>query len=288
MFRKNCPECGKEQIYTNKNNLLSAVKKNKICNKCSKNKNKKFGKDNPFYGKKHTEESKRKITENKDWSPYKTKEFKEKISKATKGNKNPMCGRTYFDVWVEKYGIEEANKRNDLKKERNSIASSGKRNGNYGKSPSNKVGAGWSGWYNGWFFRSLRELSYVVNVIEKNNYEWKSGELLRIPYQTWDGRDRTYSPDFIINNKIIVEIKPIKIQELKNIKEKTLAGQKYCEENGMEYLITDVEIICLDKLNQLLVDNKIKFTDKTLLKFNKYKVKHHAEINNTSVTTWWR
>ena len=52
----------------------------------------KKGKDSPCYGKKLSKES------------------KEKISKKVSGKNNPMYGKTFYDIWVEKYGKEKANK----------------------------------------------------------------------------------------------------------------------------------------------------------------------------------
>ena len=40
-------------------------------------------KSNSFFGKKHTDESKRKMVEGRDYSNYRTEEFREKISKLT-------------------------------------------------------------------------------------------------------------------------------------------------------------------------------------------------------------
>jgi len=34
MFKKNCPSCGKEQIYSNQHNLSRAIKSDSICYDC--------------------------------------------------------------------------------------------------------------------------------------------------------------------------------------------------------------------------------------------------------------
>lgn len=50
-----------------------------------------------------------------DYSKHKKKEYtpemKEQMSKNNSGKNNPMYGRSSYEVWIEKYGIEEANKR---------------------------------------------------------------------------------------------------------------------------------------------------------------------------------
>ena len=101
-FIRKCPKCDCEITYTNKFNMNSANKKNSKCKSCGlkeimtddvkkrmserfKGENNpmfgKFGKLNPFFGKKHTEETKKKMHENRDYSVYKTEEFRQKISK---------------------------------------------------------------------------------------------------------------------------------------------------------------------------------------------------------------
>jgi len=74
---KSCPNCGNEQSYTTKGNLAKSIKNNIVCMDC-RNKHlseitkgryageknyfygvRKCGKDNQFYGKKHTDETKK-------------------------------------------------------------------------------------------------------------------------------------------------------------------------------------------------------------------------------------
>ena len=56
-WTKKCPKCNKEQFYKNKRSFWNANKSNSICKSC-KNK----GKNNPFYGKKHTLQHKDKLS----------------------------------------------------------------------------------------------------------------------------------------------------------------------------------------------------------------------------------
>ena len=80
----------------------------------------------------------------------------------------------------------------------------------YGKPAPIGSGNGWSGWYKGWYFRSLLELSFMINVIERFNMPWISAEnqTYKISYVDTNLKQRNYYADFIIDNKYIVECKP--------------------------------------------------------------------------------
>ena len=197
IFQRNCPICNKIINYSNIYAMRKADEKNSKCKSCgvklyitdeikqkmsdrvSGKNNPMFGmlkEKNPFYGKKHTEETKKKMLLNKDYSIYKTEEFRNKISKITSGRNNPMFGKNFYDIWVEKYGKEVANDKLKDYKTKQSENNKGDKNKMFGKPSPNGSGNGWSGWYNGWFFRSILELSYMINIIEKYNISWKNAE----------------------------------------------------------------------------------------------------------------
>lgn len=272
-LKRNCPQCQDEIIYKSKGGHYTACKNNSVCRKCASI-NSGFteryatigastGDKNPFYGKHHTEASKKKIHENRDYTAYRTPERKARISECSSGKNNPMYGKTFYQVWIEKYGQEEADRRLELKRKKNSESSTGKNNPMYGKPSPKKAGNGWCGWYKNWFFRSLRELSYVIDVLEKNHLGWKSCEgLIRIEYKDWNGTDRTYSPDFLVGNSLI-EIKPIKLHESINVLYKKRAAEKYCLENGYKYFLTDCDILQFSTLHSLIDAGLIILTNKT-------------------------
>ena len=192
--------------------------------------------------------------------------------------KNPMYGRSVYSVWLEKYGKEEADKRNEEMKRKKSEKSSGKNNPMYGKPAPKGSGNGISGWYKGWYFRSLRELSYMVNVIEKEGHEWRSLDNtpdFRIKYLDKNGHERSYCPDFLIDNKIIVEIKPKKLQGLDSVVRKQNAAIMYCKSRNLVHIITDVEILDFSIIEKMVNDGVVQLTDKSLKKFNQYQRKHH-------------
>lgn len=274
MFTRICPECQTILNHTLKSNRDSADKKKKLCASCSQKHVNRTGINNYFYGKKHNQKTLDKIKETKskrEYPIYQSEEFKEKISSVTKGCKNPMFGRKVYDIWVEKYGVEEADKRNKSWLQKLSSAASGENNSMYGKTSPRKAGNGWQGWYNKYFFRSLRELSYIINVLEKEGLEWKSAESIRIPYINYDGNNRTYSPDFLVDNKYLVEIKPIRLHNTPLIKLKTECAIKYCSENNLEFQIIDQKIMELKELELLVESEKIVLTEKTKEKLEKWK-----------------
>jgi hypothetical protein len=150
-----CENCG---FIRNFNNINAKLKTNKKfnCKSCrmkgdknpmygkkhnaevlEKLRNRLLGEKNHFYGKKHTEEAKIKMRNSKlgkydgDKNPMYGKKYfdvwvekygvecslsrleerNKKCSERMKGSGNPMYGKKYFDVWVEKYGIDGANER---------------------------------------------------------------------------------------------------------------------------------------------------------------------------------
>ena len=270
-YKKKCTDCGKEQIYGAKSSLKYAIKHNKICSSCrakeranryeektsnsKRQRGKRTGKDNPFYGKKHSSETKEII----------------KLHRANQiipsGKDNPLFGKTLEEI----VGIKKANEI----KSKKSKQYSGSGNPMYGKPAPQGSGNGWSGWYNGWFFRSILELSYMIKVIERYNMKWENGEdrSHTISYTDGDGIVRNYNPDFIINNKYVVEIKPTKLIKTAKVMGKVNAGIEYCSKNNMIYKITNVPPLTTEEFRELIDTNKVKLT-------NRYSKKYNEEYKN--------
>jgi hypothetical protein len=74
---RNCPNCKKELNYKYKHGRDDSEKNNRLCRSCRNS-----GKNNPFYGKQHSEEHKKYISK---LAPSKRPEVKRKISDANKG-----------------------------------------------------------------------------------------------------------------------------------------------------------------------------------------------------------
>jgi hypothetical protein len=170
-----------------------------------------------------------------DKSYTKKDSFRKKQSKALKKRIEAgdiLCNT--FEFWHKKYGLEVAEMKEKKRKEKLSKAFSGENNPMFGKPSPIKSGNGWGGWYKGWFFRSFRELSYMVNVIEKQGLEWRSAESqeFAIKYSI-DGDTRTYFPDFfLVNNNTLIECKPQKLINSKISKLKAEAAQTIVKRMG--------------------------------------------------------
>jgi hypothetical protein len=269
IYTRICPQCKKEIQHKHIISWKKSVKENKICFRCTRKNycnseegrkkvvsnfgEPKSGKDNPFYGKKHSKKTRKLISE--------------KCSRI--GKDNGMYGKSVYSVWLQKYGEEEANNRMVKYKNKQSILNSGKNNSMYGKPSPQGSGNGWSGWYKEWYFRSLRELSYVINYLEKNNMKWETAEkkIFTIPYRDYDGKDRTYRPDFFVENKKLVEVKPGKLRQAVTNSLKEAAAKKFCKKNGYEYEITEAKRMEDDQIVGLYKKGLIKFTDRYEKKF---------------------
>lgn len=283
-FFRECSKCKNKIGYTNIKNRNKAENKKTLCGKCGSekyskttegiknieklsqlNKEKFAGKNNPFYGKHHSLETIKKIVKaNKNNPVFKTKKFKRKMSKLTSGKNNGMYERNVYSVWIKKYGREIADEKMKEMKIKCSKRSSGKNNPMYGRPSPVGSGNGWSGWYKNWYFRSLRELSYMIMVIEKNNYKWETAENKKyaIKYKDIEGKDRTYRADFVLDKKIIVEIKPKKLMETPSNILKKESAEKYCKENGFKYRMVDIKIINIDIIINLHENKSLRFVDK--------------------------
>lgn len=265
-WKRNCPECNKELIYNSQSYYIKAQKTKPLCMSCTKKRDT-IGPKNSFYGKHHSEETKTKISEHHKTNPHiKSPEALKKLSETMTGSNNRMFGKSIYDVWLAKYGSEEANRKMESHRKKLSVNSTGENNPMYGKPTPQGSGNGWSGWYKDFFFRSLRELSYVVLVLEKDKKDWMSAEAIKIPYNL-DGRSRTYRPDFIIDKKIIVEIKPVKLHNSFLVKLKCEAAERYCFDRNLVFFITDSPVLSNDEVRSLWATKQIKFIERYEQKF---------------------
>ena len=272
-YRRNCPECNKEVLYGYKESFWIAKKENRWCSSCraieishrpetktrlkiqgEKQKVTMKGRGNPFYGKRHSQETKDTIRKN---------------TPVVCGKNHPMYGKTNYDIWVKKYGKKEAYRLEKRRRKRLSNSTKGKKSHMYGISPPEGAGNGWSGWYKNWYFRSLLELSYMINVIERNKLNWENAEQNKytVEYEDWDMSPRTYRADFIINNKIMVECKPLRLQKSLTVKLKAEAARKFCASHKLKYELACPIKLSNNKLVSLFKSGKIKFIKRYEKKF---------------------
>ena len=123
-----------KNLSENTREKIRQTRKNKGCSKREKNPmfRKGYlisGEKNGMYHRNHTEDAKEKMqikANSRDNSAYRTKEFRDRQSENTSGKNNGMFKRCSYDIWVEKYGKEEANKRNKIKSEKLSKIGKGK------------------------------------------------------------------------------------------------------------------------------------------------------------------
>lgn len=259
-WKRNCPKCTRELNYKKVEYLKRAIRKNQVCRSCSKPDY--TGENNPFFGKTHSKETKQKIGEPKKGKPPKFTSF-------VKGHTGRKDKPSNYLLWIKKYGKEEADIRFQKFKDKQSANNSGKGNPMYGKVT--RAGNGYKGWYKGWFFRSLRELSYVYNL-DQEGKKWISAEAMNfyIEYKDYKNSDRTYVPDFLVEDRFLVEIKPVKLHTSKSVMDKKAAAEIFCADKHYTYTLIDYPIMPYQRLKELYEQKIIEFTKKDEERFTKY------------------
>lgn len=178
-----------------------------------------------------------------------------------KGKVSKLKGKTYEEI----FGTEGAAVK------RSKLGRKGPLNNQFGKPAYNGSGNGWSGWYKGKYFRSLLELSFVVNYIEANNFEVITAETKKycIPYINPVGTHRNYFPDYIIND-MLIEIKPKNAILWESNQCKFKAAKKWCAERGLKFEVFDqtkFKQLSVEQLKILMSDGILKWLDRYDKKF---------------------
>ncbi len=177
------------------------------------------------------------------------------------GERNKLNkGKTLEEI----YGIKKASK---IRKKL-SIATSGKNNPMYGKPSPIGSGNGWSGWFDGIYFRSLLELSYMVYLIE-NDIQFENGEKRKyaIEYTLNEKKHIYYSDFYLLESNELIEIKPSNLINTKvNLAKAKAARLKF------NYKIVDeTQIKQLSKNQMQLFKNegRLKFVNRWEKRWNK-------------------
>lgn len=131
---------------------------------------------------------------------------------------------------------------------------------------------GISGIYKNHPFRSLLELCFIgqILMVKYKDDEWRSGENIndRIRYEDQNGKEKWYYPDFIVKNKIIIEVKPTHLYNDEVVMCKSRAARQFCKENKKRYIIKDMKVD-LDFIFQEYQAGHLKITEKQLGRFKK-------------------
>jgi hypothetical protein len=104
-------------------------------------------------------------------------------------------------------------------------------------------------------YDSLSELAMMLYLdnVATNVLKWHKNTKLRIPY-VYEGKERKYIPDFIVEFKEVTKIIEIKGSDDKpELRYKIMAGNKYCLEHNIQY-----ELIAWDKVKTLVDWTSVK------------------------------
>lgn len=252
-----CPNCNSIIYHSNILIRIRQENEGRCCLKCSNS-----GQNNAFYGKTHSDYFKNYL---KDKHKGKRYSIETEFKLGSKGNT-----MSNYDCWVNKYGIEVANNKLLEFKKKQSDNNKGIKNPMYGKKSPIGSGNGWSGWYKGWYFRSLLELSYMLFVIDRFNLDWECGEKRenKIEYYI-NGEKKNYFPDFIIKNKYVIECKPKKLWNTPINKIKFKYAKSYCKSNNLVFKVIDCYKIKKEELISIYKTGAIKFIEKYESKISK-------------------
>lgn len=207
-----------------------------------------------WYGRRHSEETKKKLSEAKlgENHPFfgkeQPEEAKRKNSDSHKGPKNHFFGKKHTEE--AKLKVSQANK---------------------GRIPVGSGGWGWSGWYKGWHFRSVGELRYVMEELDAKGLLWESAEnnKYKVPYEL-GGVDKVHFADFLVEGKKLVEVKHKRLQNHPLVLLKKEAAIEFCHKNGFVYEMVDSIPVPYVKLQQLVDSGEVKLQERWIIKLKKF------------------
>jgi hypothetical protein len=241
-YKRNCPKCGKLKIYKSKLAWKRAIDENKMCMSCTKTGSKhsdetkkkigRSGKENSFYGKTHSMESRKKMSEallSKDsnymlWvNSDEATQFYKTHSKNMSDENNPFYGKHHSKEAKELMSTIKTDQ--IASGELNVLLNAWGNKGSYESTKTNVVEL-----YDSEL--ELVRMKMLDNDIEVIHWTKKHG--IRIPY-VYKGITKNYVPDFLITNedgtKTLEETKGYDSKA--KLKKKAL--KKYCKDNEFTY-----------------------------------------------------
>ncbi|MDE2095646.1 MAG: hypothetical protein KGL39_00185 [Patescibacteria group bacterium] len=268
------------------------------------------GENNPFYGRKHTEESKAKIgaksvnryfslearkkmSEKRKGKPCSkeaiekmkrtkgTPEFKIKLAAKMTGVGNPFYGRKHTKETKKKIALSRiGRKMSEEACRKMSENRRGERNHMYGKPPLKNTSTGIGGWFNGIYFRSSCELNFLLN---HQDVDWQSSEqtAFRIPYVNSRGEKRNYFPDFF-GDGFLVEVKPKNWQndptKHHDVEAKSRAAVRFCQIKGFSYIRVEMPVIDKKKIFKIRETETIKLNSRWEKSYQKWKTSQNVKM----------
>jgi hypothetical protein len=119
------------------------------------------------------------------------------------------------------------------------------------------------------YFRSLLELNYFILFEQNEQVEYYEVE----PFQIKLSGDSHYTPDALINNKYLIEIKPsdhLNYTDNARFEEEVSAAKQYCEENNLEYVVLyDTNINFKTTRYKTFLRNRLDIIEQFNIRFNK-------------------
>lgn len=194
-------------------------------------------------------------------------------SERNSGPRNPNYGGKYsrgfadrplVGCWESLFGAEKASEM----KAQASARNSGSNNPMYGKPSPKASGNGISGWWKDTiYFRSLLELAFILKC-ESAGKRISSAESasFRFNYTDTQGKRRTYTPDFVDENGVLFEIKPVNlINSASNTIKRAAAPDVVW--------ITDAELNrpSLEELEKLITDGCVRIDQSKERKIDEYR-----------------
>lgn len=119
------------------------------------------------------------------------------------------------------------------------------------------------------YFRSLLELNYFILFEQNENVECYEVE----PFQIKLSGDSHYTPDALINNKYLIEIKPsdhLNYTDQTRFDEEVSSAQEYCKNNHLEYIVLyDTNIDFKTSKYKTFLRNRPDIVEQFNIRFNK-------------------